>query len=98
MTRPRWLGSGTTAGERWHAFAAPDQGWSLPTLLTRCPPLPWRDTRLLLRQLADELTAALADGTLPQHLTVEQVWVQSDGKLLLLDWPVHAPLRSGLRR
>ncbi len=94
MTRPRWLSSGTAAGERFEAFVAPDRGWSLPHLLQLCPPLPWRETRLLLEQLADELTAALADGTLPACLTVEQIWVQPDGKLLLLDWPVHAPLAT----
>jgi hypothetical protein len=89
MTRPRWLSSGTANGEQWHAFVAPDQGWSLPRLLDLCPPLPWRETRSLLQQLVEELTAALAYGTLPEHLTVDQVWVQPDGKLLLLDWPIR---------
>src|SRR5262249_38950461 len=40
-------------------------------------------------QLADELAAALADGTLPAELGVGQVWVQTSGRLQLLDTPVR---------
>ena len=52
--------------------------------------LAWRETRNLLEDLASELAAALADGTLPASLTVAQVWVQEDGRAQLADLPLTA--------
>ena len=82
-TRPRWLAGGEQAEGRWDAYVAP----------TGCPladfagpeGLPWRDARSILEDLADELAAACLDGTLPPGLTVDQVWVQPDGRAILVD-------------
>jgi hypothetical protein len=42
----------------------------------------------VLRQVAEELEAALADGTLPERLEVSQVWVNPEGEVKLLDFPL----------
>ena len=39
----------------------------------------------LLEDLADELASACSEGTLPAGLTVDQVWVQPDGRAILVD-------------
>jgi hypothetical protein len=82
-TRPRWLDGGEQAEGRWDAYVAP----------TGCPladlagpeGLTWRDARSILEDLADELAAACLDDTLPPGLTVDQVWVQPDGRAILVD-------------
>jgi eukaryotic-like serine/threonine-protein kinase len=85
--RTRWLSSGQGDGP-WDAFTEP-LGCSLPTL-TAQGPLAWRETLLVLSQLADELEASLAEHTLPQTLSVEQVWVAPGGQVQLLDMPLCA--------
>src|SRR5262249_27522359 len=47
--------------------------------------LPWRDARPILLDLAEELTASCTDGTLPEALAIEQVWIQPDGSAHLVD-------------
>jgi eukaryotic-like serine/threonine-protein kinase len=47
--------------------------------------LPWFETRPILIELADELTASVQDGTLPDFLTLEQIWIEPDGCLQLVD-------------
>jgi hypothetical protein len=87
LTRLRWLAHGTQGGAQWDAFVAPT-GAPLPEVVGRGGPLPWREARSLLLQLADELTAACADGTLPAELGCGQVWVGPGGQVKLLDVPL----------
>src|SRR5262249_14428283 len=54
--------------------------------------LGWGEVCALLEQLADELAAACADGTLPPELSLDHVWVQPGGQVQLLDFPLA---RSG---
>jgi eukaryotic-like serine/threonine-protein kinase len=82
-TRPRWLSGGEQHEGRWDAFVAPS-GSPLADV-AGSDGLPWRDARPLIEDLADELSAACEDGTLPPGLTVDQVWVQPDGRALLVD-------------
>jgi len=82
-TRPRWLGGGEQTEGRWDAYVAP-AGCPLADL-AGADGLAWRDARPILEDLADELAAACADGTLPPGLTVDQVWVQPDGRAILVD-------------
>jgi hypothetical protein len=84
-TRQRWLGAGQDGDWQWDAFLAPPPGCSLPALVAAEGQLPWSEVRPLLEQLANELTAACRDNTLPPSLSVEQLWVQSDGRLLVFD-------------
>jgi hypothetical protein len=83
-TRLRWLAGGAHDGLTWDAFLAP-QGCPLADVVSRQHPLVWREARPILLQLADELVAACADGTLPAELTPDQVWVQSNARAQLLD-------------
>lgn len=91
-SRPRWLAGGEQAEGRWDAYSAPT-GCPLADLAGPTG-LPWADARPILQDLADELTRARADGTLPPTLTVEQVWVQADGSVLLAD-PLGPPAAPG---
>jgi hypothetical protein len=90
-SRPRWLGGGELAEGRWDAYSAPT-GCPLADLAGPVG-LTWTDARPILLDLADELNRALADGTLPDALSVDQVWVQVDGSVLLAD-PLVAPQPS----
>ncbi len=82
-TRPRWLAGGEQAEGRWDAYIAP-AGCPLADL-AGADGLSWRDARPILEDLADELAAACSDGTLTPGLTVDQVWVQPDGRAILVD-------------
>jgi hypothetical protein len=88
-TRLRWLGCGRQGDLQWDALLAPI-GCPLPELVQSEGPFAWREGRLLLEELAGELAAALAEGTLPSSLTVAQVWVQEDGQSQLADLPLTA--------
>jgi uncharacterized RDD family membrane protein YckC len=83
-TRLRWLEGGTDSQWRWDAFLAP-AGAPLADLVEETAPLTWGETRSILQQLADELTSACADGTLPGPLTIDQVCVQADGRVQVTD-------------
>ena len=82
-SRPRWLGGGEQAEGRWDAYAAP-LGCPLADLAGKTG-LPWADARPILHDLADELARAVAEGTLPGALAVDQVWIQPDGTVQLAD-------------
>jgi eukaryotic-like serine/threonine-protein kinase len=82
-TRPRWLAGGEQQEGRWDAYVAP-AGCPISDLAGP-EGLPWHETRPILEDLADELAAACAEGTLPPGLTPDQVWVQPDGRAILVD-------------
>ena len=82
-TRPRWLGGGEQHEGRWDAYVAP-AGCPIADLAGP-EGLPWHDARPILEDLADELAASCAEGTLPPGLTPDQVWVQPDGRAILVD-------------
>jgi uncharacterized RDD family membrane protein YckC len=88
-TRLRWLGCGKQGDLQWDAILAP-LGTPLPDFVHAEGALAWHEARVLLEELASELTAASADGTLPANLTVAQVWVQEDGRPQLADLPLTA--------
>jgi hypothetical protein len=85
--RLRWLSAGVEADGRWDAFVAPE-GATLADTVAATGPLDWAATRLVVESLTEELHAAAADGTMPQWLTPEQVWLDANGRVQLLDWPV----------
>jgi eukaryotic-like serine/threonine-protein kinase len=88
-TRLRWLGCGTQGDLQWDAILAP-LGSPLPEFIHGEGTLAWREAHNLLEDLAGELAAALADGTLPATLTVAQVWAQHDGRAQLADLALTA--------
>jgi uncharacterized RDD family membrane protein YckC len=89
LTRLRRLGRGTIRWSgrdlEWVAFAAPV---GAPLLDAVQRPLTWPDARTLIEQLTDELIAAETDGSLPKRLSLEQIWVEPNGRLQLLDFPL----------
>jgi hypothetical protein len=90
MSRLWSLASGVQDQARWDAFAAPT-GCPLSLLVAREGKLGWSDLRPILEELADELTQSCADGTLPATLSADQVWLEPNGRVQLLDVPLHAP-------
>jgi hypothetical protein len=83
-TRLRWLASGQHDDWQWDAFPAPSGGL-LGDLVSASAPLAWSEAQPVLEQLADELVASQGEGTLPDDLSIGQVWLQPDGSALLLD-------------
>jgi hypothetical protein len=53
-------------------------------------PLDWQDARLVLEQLTKELELAIEEQTLPLSVSAEQVWIQANGRIVLLDPPAAA--------
>ena len=80
--RLHWLTGRRSAEENWDAFEAPD-GESLERP-------PWPDVmayrEIVADDLANELHAAIQEETLPK-LALDRIWVRSDGRLVLLDFP-----------
>jgi hypothetical protein len=83
LARPRWIGGGDLTDSRWDAFTAP-AGRPLREAASRGG-LAWRDVLPILIQLSEELEAARGDGTFPESLSVDDVWVQHDGRVQLVD-------------
>jgi hypothetical protein len=84
--RLRWLGQGEETGLRWDAFLAPP-GAPLVEAVRSSGPLDWEQAREVLEALCDELVQAGQEGTLPERLSLSQVWVQPGGTVVLLEFP-----------
>jgi hypothetical protein len=56
-------------------------------------PQPWKSVRFWLLDLAEELDAARLDGSSPDTLGLDRVWITADGRARLLDFP--APGKNG---
>jgi uncharacterized RDD family membrane protein YckC len=80
--RLHWLTGRRSAEENWDAFEAPD-GESLSAHRGQ---MSWPTMKLWLIDLANELHAAIQEGTLPK-LALDRIWIRSDGHLVLLDFP-----------
>jgi uncharacterized RDD family membrane protein YckC len=94
-TRLRWLARGRQGDLQWDAILAP-LGCPLPEFIRSEGAMNWPEARLLLEDLAGELAAACAEGTLPPRLTTAQVWVQPDGRAQLADTALTAsPAEEG---
>ena len=72
-----------TSGEAWDAYGAPDG----TALLAVSSPRSWGSVSPWLCDLADELAAAEADGTLPT-LTLDRIWITANQRGVLLDFAV----------
>ncbi len=86
-TRQRWLEHGEQEGLHWQAVEAIDGG-PVMGLIDAQGVIPWEAGSELLPDLADELLAALADGTLPEHMSLDQLWLDRSGGLRLVDFPL----------
>lgn len=82
--RLRWLTGRRAAEENWDAFEAAT-GKPLPSLIQIGQP--WRQVRFWLYDLANELSLAEKDGSMPTELALDRVWITADGRAKLLDFP-----------
>jgi serine/threonine protein kinase len=91
--RLRWLNGKRSDHENWDAYEALT-GQPLMKLLDRA--WPWATVRFWLLDLAEELDAAAQDGTLPDSLSLDRVWITSDSRAKLLDFapPGLEPLET----
>lgn len=96
-TRLRQVGDGCIEWNgkayEWSGFVAPAGSPLVDTVDTQ-KPLSWADARPILEQLTDELKTAESDGTMPQRLGADQLWVEPAGRLHVLDFPL--PSGSGI--
>jgi hypothetical protein len=82
--RLRWLTGRRSEAESWDAFEAAS-GRSLLNLIQTSQP--WRQVRFWLYDLANEISIAEKDGTMPAVLALDRVWITADNRAKLLDFP-----------
>ena len=97
--RLRWLTGRRSPEENWDAFEGVSGQPLLRLIQNRQP---WGQVRFWLSDLAKEISAAEKDGTLPQVLALDRIWITGDGRAKLLDFPApgrfavppgsHAPM------
>jgi uncharacterized RDD family membrane protein YckC len=92
-TRPRWLQGGGSGAERWEAFEAV-VGSPIADAVRHGGNVTWDENRHWLLDLAEELAAATGDDTLPESLSLDQVWVARGGRAKLLDAPLTSSTPS----
>ena len=83
-TRLRYVQSGAIAEGAWDAYLAID-GAPLAKWINRDHPLKWQDTRAILRQFCDEVVQAEHDGSMPSINSLDQIWLDTRGRLVVLD-------------
>ncbi len=86
--RLRWLQKIETAETIWDAFEAAE-GVPFSSLIECGKCVPWSHLRFWLADLASELWDATGDKTLPAELSLDHIWVTTQGHAVLLDepWP-----------
>ncbi|MEO7276091.1 MAG: protein kinase [Vicinamibacterales bacterium] len=82
--RLRWLCGRHTGQEQWDAFEAPD---GLPFSTIVRDRLTWAAVRFWLVDLAEELEAALSDPSGELVLDPERIWIATNGRAIVLDFP-----------
>jgi hypothetical protein len=85
-TRLRWLQGERAPGENWDAFDRPN---GRPLTALRDAKDSWGNGRVWLADLADELHASLSAGTLPDAVSLSQVWITDAGRAVILDFPAR---------
>ncbi len=84
--RLRWLQQVETDETTWNAFEA-TQGTPLSSLIAGEKTVPWGTLRHWLHDLASELWATAEDQTLPAELSLDHVWITTQGQAIILDHP-----------
>ena len=90
-----WLMGRRSETENWDAYEAPD-GAPLAGFLEEQQP--WARVRTWLLDLAEEFREAQADGTLPQEVGFDRLWITREGRVLLLDFPAPGGRPAATRR
>jgi len=84
VSRQRWLEGGINEGLRWDAYEA-IHGVPIQTFVGIKNNADWTLYGQVMLDLVEELESSLEDGTLPQSLSLPQVWLDKDGHAKLLD-------------
>jgi eukaryotic-like serine/threonine-protein kinase len=86
--RLRWLQKVEHSDGIWDVYEAPP-GAPLSTL-SDAPDVPWATMRHRLHDLATELLQGTRDGSLPEFVSLDHVWITPKGPTILLDapWPL----------
>ena len=83
--RLRWLSGGVEGDWRWDAFlafhGAPLKHWTAPE-----SPLAWKKARGILAQIAEEQIQDEKDGTSVSVKSLDQIWIDSRGRVVIVDW------------
>lgn len=90
--RLRWLQKVEVDDATWDVFEAP-RGVPFSRLTEEGTPIPWFRLRHWLHDLAAEMWAAIEEKTLLVELSLDHVWITTQGQAVLLDvpWPVTPP-------
>ena len=86
--RLRWLQKVEADEVIWDAFEA-TEGVPFSTLIEDGKRLPWTNLRHWLHDISMELWDATGDKTLPAELSLDHIWITTQGYAILLDepWP-----------
>ena len=86
--RLRWLQKVESANATWDAYEGPE-GMPFSSLIEGDKHVLWSSLRHWLHDLASELWDATGDQTLPAELSLDHVWITTQGRAILLDdpWP-----------
>jgi hypothetical protein len=90
-TRVRWVSGGAEGDQQWDAFIVPS-GCPLSALMADGRRLSWPQFRGILEDLTEEIRASCAEGTLPQSLTSDHVWVDPSGRVQLIERPLGSTM------
>jgi hypothetical protein len=89
--RLRWINGRRDAKQAWDVYEALS---GKPLLRLLDSPQPWSIVRYWLLDLAEELRVASKDGTLPNELGLDRVWITGEGRAKLLDFPAPGTSRE----
>ena len=82
--RLRWLGGRMTVEGGWDAWEAPPGMPFLKRIQRRAP---WEVVRYWIADLCEEVRQGREDGTLPDPLGWDRLWVTPDDRMIVLDLP-----------
>jgi uncharacterized RDD family membrane protein YckC len=89
--RLRWLTGQRSKNEAWDAY----EGLSgQPLLALLSERQPWSRVRFWVLDLAEELSAATQEGSMPNCLSLNRVWITAAGRAKLLDFAAPEPRLS----
>jgi uncharacterized RDD family membrane protein YckC len=89
--RLRWLSAHRGETNAWNAYDFPE---GAPLTQWLDGKQNWNRVRFWLHDLAEEIAAARADGTLPPVIAADRVWLTRDGRAILLEVPAPGALAS----
>jgi eukaryotic-like serine/threonine-protein kinase len=95
--RLRWLTGRRSPEENWDAFEGVTGQPLVNLVQTRQS---WDRVRYWLSDLAQEISPATKEGSLPSVLALDRVWITEDGRAKLLDFPapgINGALDQGAR-